>query len=224
MGVVQSSKGVLTPVSDQLLSEPVIVCRLAKATLGNRSTVNWDSYLQHYDNIRNDISRTIDGFDQYNTRVRHPGGFYLPNANREQRFSTASGKAQFNCAVFRDTLLAPGELIMMTIRSHDQFNTTIYGLDDRYRGIYNERRVILMNEEDMRERGLVKNDIVDLHGSYNGIERAAHTFIVVPYPIPRGCTATYFPEANVLVPIDSVAEKSNTPTSKHVILRVKKQS
>lgn len=224
MGVVQSSKGVLAPVSDQLLSEPVIVCRLAKATLGSRSMVNWDSYLQHYDHIRNDISRTIDGFEQYNTRVRHPGGFYLPNANREQRFSTASGKAQFNCAVFSNTPLAPGELIMMTIRSHDQFNTTIYGLDDRYRGIYNERRVILMNEEDMRERGLAKNDIVDLHGSYNGIERTAHTFIVVPYPIPRGCTATYFPEANVLVPIDSVAEKSNTPTSKHVTLRVKKQS
>jgi len=222
MGVVQSSKGVLKPVSDHLLSEPVIVCRLAKATLGSKSTINWDSYLQHYDHIRNDIGRTIDGFDQYNTRVRLPGGFYLPNANREQRFSTASGKAQFNCAVFTETSLAPGELVMMTIRSHDQFNTTIYGLDDRYRGIYNERRVILMNEEDMRERGLVKDDIVDLSGTYNGIERTAHTFIVVPYPIPRGCTATYFPEANVLVPIDSVAEKSNTPTSKHVILRVKK--
>ena len=223
MGVIQSSKGVLSPVSEQLLSEPVIVCRLAKATLGSRSTINWDRYLQHYDHIRDDIERTIGGFDQYNARVRHPGGFYLPNANREQRFSTASGKAQFNCTVFTEIPLAPGELVMMTIRSHDQFNTTIYGLDDRYRGIYNERRVILMNDEDMRERSLVKNDVVDLHGRYNGIERTAHTFIVVPYPIPRGCTATYFPEANVLVPIDSVAEKSNTPTSKHVILIVKKQ-
>lgn len=222
MGVVQSSKGMLGPVSEQLLSEPAIVCRLAKATLGGRSPIDWDKYLQHYDHIRDDIGRTIDGFEQYNTRVRQPGGFYLPNANRGQRFTTASGKAHFTCSVFSEPVLAPGELMMMTIRSHDQFNTTIYGLDDRYRGIYHERRVILINEEDMRERGLAKDDIVDISGHYNGIERTAHRFIVVPYPIPRGCTATYFPETNVLVPIDSVAEKSNTPVSKQVFITLKK--
>lgn len=223
MGVVQSSKGVLDPVSADLLSEPVIVCELAKACLGNRTKVNWDRYLQHYDHIRDDIERTIPGFEQYNERVRRPGGFYLPNANRQGKFDTASGKAQFSVSDVRITNLAAGELMMMTIRSHDQFNTTIYGLDDRYRGIYNERRVILMNQADMNARGLKETDLVDIYNHTDNIERVAHGFIVVPYPIPQGCTATYFPEANVLVPISSVAEKSNTPVSKMVIITVVKR-
>ena len=147
MSVVQSSKGVLKPVSDQLLSEPVIVCRLAKATLGNRSKINWDKYLQHYDAIRDDIESTIPGFENYNERVRIPGGFYLPNCNREGNFDTASAKAHFNIATFTSLPMKEDELMMMTIRSHDQFNTTIYGLNDRYRGIYNERRVIFMNQQ-----------------------------------------------------------------------------
>ncbi|WP_245999623.1 FdhF/YdeP family oxidoreductase [Paraflavitalea soli] len=222
MGVVQSSKGILAPVSDELLSEPAIVCRLAKATLGDRSTVNWDKYLEHYDHIRDDIEKTIPGFEQYNERVRIPGGFYLPNCNREGNFDTASRKAQFNIASPALLVLGKEELLMMTIRSHDQFNTTIYGLDDRYRGIYQERRVIMMNQGDMTARGLNKGDVVDLFNYHDGVERAAHQFIVVPYAIPAGCTATYFPEANVLVPINSVADKSNTPTSKHVVILVKK--
>lgn len=222
MSVIQSSKGVLSPVSNDLLSEPVIVCRLAKATLGNRSTIDWDKYLQHYDHIRDDIERTIPGFEQYNERVRLPGGFYLPNCNREGNFDTASRKAHFNIATPLTLQLAPDELLMMTIRSHDQFNTTIYGLDDRYRGIYHERRVILMNQGDMNKRGLQSGDVVDLFNYHDGVERVARRFIVVPYPIPAGCTATYFPETNVLVPIGSVADKSNTPTSKYVILQVKK--
>ena len=224
MGVVQLSKGILQPVSGQLLSEPVIVCRLAKATLGSRSSIDWDRYLQHYDHIRDDIERSIDGFNDYNKRVRQPSGFYLPNSSREGKYATASGKAQFNRAVFTPAELTPDELMMMTIRSHDQFNTTIYGLNDRYRGIYNERRVILMNEEDMKQRQLLKGDMVDLYNTYNGVERAAHNFIALPYPIPRGCTATYFPETNVLVPIDSTADKSNTPTSKGVVLKVIKKA
>jgi len=222
MGVVQSSKGILTPVSDDLLSEPVIVCRLAKATLGNRSTVNWDKYLQHYDHIRDDIERTIPGFDRYNERVRIPGGFYLPNCNREGNFDTISRKAQFNIASPALLVLGKEELLMMTIRSHDQFNTTIYGLDDRYRGIYHERRVILMNQGDITARGLANGDVVDLFNYHGGVERIARKFIVVPYAIPAGCTATYFPETNVLVPIDSVADKSNTPTSKHVVIQVRR--
>lgn len=221
-GVVQASKGVLEPVSKHLLSEPVIVCRLAKATLGARSKINWDEYGQQYDAIRNDIERTIPGFDEYNKRVRQPAGFYLPNCNREGKFSTPDKKAQFNIARVTNTKLAEDELMMMTIRSHDQFNTTIYGLDDRYRGIYNERRVILMNQVDMNASGLQNGDVVDLYNNHGGVERIAHKFIVVPYPIPQGCTATYFPETNVLVPITSVAEKSNTPTSKLVVLKVKK--
>ena len=222
MGVVQSSKGVLQPVSGSLLSEPEIVCRLAKATLGERSKVNWDSYLQHYDAIRQDIEKCIPGFENYNERVRKPGGFYLPNCNRDGWFATGSGKAHFNIATQTVQELKENELMMMTIRSHDQFNTTIYGLNDRYRGIYNERRVILMNQGDMNRLGFISGEVVDLYNYHGGIERVAKKFIVVPYPISQGCTATYFPETNVLVPINSVADKSNTPTSKLVLIQVKR--
>ncbi|MDQ3021169.1 MAG: FdhF/YdeP family oxidoreductase [Bacteroidota bacterium] len=220
--VVQSSKGVLKPVSKELLSEPVIVCRLAKATLGSRSIIDWDKYSQDYDTIREDIERTIPGFENYNKRVREPGGFYLPNCNREGKFDTASAKAQFNISTFTGLVQKEDELMMMTIRSHDQFNTTIYGLNDRYRGIYNERRVILMNEKDIAKRDLKNGDVVDLYNYHDGIERSAYKFIVVDYKIPEGCAATYFPETNVLVPITSVSDKSNTPTSKQVIIKIKK--
>lgn len=222
MSVVQSSKGKLKPISSQLLSEPVIVCRLAKATLGKRSKVNWDKYAQDYDAIREDIEHTIPGFKNYNERIRVPGGFYLPNCNREGNFDTPSAKAQFNIARFTEFPMQEDELMMMTIRSHDQFNTTIYGLNDRYRGIFNERRVVLMNQYDMNSRDIKDGDVVDLFNHHDGIERVAHQFIAIAYPIPRGNTATYFPEANVLVPITSVADKSNTPTSKQVIVKVKK--
>jgi len=224
MSVVHASKGILQPVSDSLLSEPVIVCRLAKATLGNRSKVNWDKYLEHYDHIRNDIEKTIPGFEKYNERVRIPGGFYLPNCARDGNFDTATQKAHFTVTQHAHVPLQNDELMMMTIRSHDQFNTTIYGLDDRYRGIYNERRVILMNQGDMDKRGLKKEDVVDLHNYTDGIERIARKFLVIPYPIPATCAATYFPEANVLVPISSVAEKSNTPVSKMVVIKIKPTS
>ncbi len=222
MSVVQSSKGILKPVSKDLLSEPVIICRLAKATLGTNTTINWDKYVQHYDAIRDDIERTIPGFEKYNERVRIPGGFYLPNCNRDGEFDTKSSKAQFNIANFEALKMGPNELMMMTIRSHDQFNTTIYGLNDRYRGIFNERRVIFMNQADLNSRDLKENDVVDLYNHHDGIERVAQKFIVIAYPIPKGCAATYFPETNVLVPISSVAIKSNTPTSKQVIIEVKK--
>jgi molybdopterin-dependent oxidoreductase alpha subunit len=222
MGVVQQSKGNLTPISEDLLSEPVIVCQLAKAVLGNRTKINWDKYLQHYDHIRTDIEKCIPGFTNYNSQVRKPGGFYLPNCNREGNFDTGSKKAKFNIALFKPSSLASDELMMMTIRSHDQFNTTIYGLNDRYRGIYNERRVILMNQQDIDERNLQNGDVVDIYNNEDGVERIARKFIVVPYPIPRSCTASYYPETNVLVPINSVAEKSNTPVSKQIVIKIKK--
>ncbi len=222
MSVVQSSKGVLGPVSDQLLSEPAIVCRLAKATLGKRSKINWELYEKHYDHIRDDIEKTIPGFEKYNERVRIPGGFYLPNCTRERNFDTPSQKAHFNIAHVPKPILEEDELMMMSIRSHDQFNTTIYGLNDRYRGIYNERRVILMNELDMTKRNLKNGDVVDLFNHHDGVTRVARKFIAILYSIPQGCTATYFPETNVLVPIGSVAEKSGTPTSKSVIIQVKR--
>ncbi|MBN8855052.1 MAG: hypothetical protein BGO55_25415 [Sphingobacteriales bacterium 50-39] len=222
MGVVQSSKGMLDPISTHLLSEPVIVCRLAKATLGRRSTIDWEKYLQHYDAIRDDIERTIPGFEDYNKRVWEPGGFYLPNAPREGKFTTPSQKALFSVVYPEKITLAAGELMMMTIRSHDQFNTTIYGMNDRYRGIYDERRVIFMHEDDVRAQGLQQGDIVDLSSHYNGVERVAHKFVVVPYSIPKGCAATYYPETNVLVPIDNTAAGSNTPVSKLVVIRITK--
>jgi molybdopterin-dependent oxidoreductase alpha subunit len=224
MGVVQMSKGNLTPVSAYLLSEPAIVCGLAQATLGSKSRVNWEKYNQHYDHIREDIEKVIPGFDNYNERVRNPGGFYLPNGAREGRFNTKSGKAHFNVANVTTQQLAADEFMMMTIRSHDQFNTTIYGLDDRYRGIYQERRVILMNIKDIIAAGLQPGDVVDLYNEFGGTERVVHKFIVVEYSIPEKCTATYFPETNALVPLNSVADKSNTPTSKLVILKIKKST
>lgn len=222
MGVVQMSKGKLKPISDQLLGEPAIVCHLAKATLGNKSKVNWDLYLQHYDYIRNDIELTIPGFENYNQRARVLGGFYLPNGPREGNFTTTTGKANFNVADVIYTRLEEGELMMQTLRSHDQFNTTIYGLNDRYRGVYNERRVIFMNEKDIQRLGFKGGDVVDLYNYFEGRERVAKKFIIIPFSIPEQCTATYFPETNVLVPINSTAEKSNTPTSKMVIIKIRK--
>jgi molybdopterin-dependent oxidoreductase alpha subunit len=222
MGVVQSSQGVNQPASEHLLSEPMIVARLARATLRNRSPLDWEQLVANYDNIRAAIERTIPGFENYNARVRQPGGFYLPNGPREGRFNTPSGKARFTVHPMPNHELQDGELVMMTIRSHDQFNTTIYGLDDRYRGIFNERRVVLMNAADVAELGFAAGDVVDLVGLYAGETRLAPRFIIVSYDIPRRCCATYFPEANVLVPLASVAEKSNTPVSKYVVIRLQR--
>lgn len=222
MGVVQMSKGNLQPISDQFVSEPAIVARLAKATFGNKSKVNWDLYLEGYDYIRNDIELVIPGFDNYNERVRQLGGFYLPNGARIGEFKTSTAKANFNVADVTYHNLADDEYLMMTVRSHDQFNTTIYGLDDRYRGISNERRVIFMNEQDIAKIGCKGGDVVDLYNHHDGVERVAKKFIIIPFSIPEGSTATYFPETNVLVPINSTADKSNTPTSKFVVLKIRK--
>jgi molybdopterin-dependent oxidoreductase alpha subunit len=221
MGVVSASKGNLKPISNNLMSEPAIVCHLAKATLGKKSKVDWDSYLQSYDAIRDSIEKTIPGFDAFNIRVRQPEGFYLPNGARINEFKTTTGKANFTVSNVETIALAPNEYLMMTIRSHDQFNTTIYGLDDRYRGILNERRVILMNKQDMQKANLQQQQIVDIYNYHDGVERVAHKFLVIEYNIPERCVATYFPETNVLVPIKSTADKSNTPTSKSVIVKLK---
>ncbi|MBS1543330.1 MAG: molybdopterin-dependent oxidoreductase, partial [Bacteroidetes bacterium] len=222
MSVVQMSRGNLPPISRDLLSEPAIVCRLAHATLGSRSRMDWRKFEGNYDLIREAIEKTIPGFEDYNRRVRQHGGFYLRNPVRDRTFRTENARAQFTLSTPREHLLKSGEYIMMTIRSHDQFNTTIYGLNDRYRGVHNERRVIFINEQDAAEAGLKKGDLVDLHNQHGGIKRTARKFIVVPFSIPRQCTATYFPETNVLVPIDSTADKSNTPTSKTVVITLTK--
>jgi molybdopterin-dependent oxidoreductase alpha subunit len=221
MGVVSPSRGVLDPVSEHLLSEPAVVARMARAVLGERSTVDWEALAADYDRIRDHIARVIPGFEDFNRRIREPGGFYLPHLPRDRReFTTTTGKANFTVHPIHPVQLEPGQLIMMSLRTHDQFNTTVYGLDDRYRGIYNERRVILMNADDIRELGLEAGQVVDLTSHFQDRQRVARQFIVVEFPIPRRCAATYYPEANVLVPIESVAERSNTPTSKFVIITV----
>lgn len=223
MGVVQRSRGKLEPISPHLRSEVAIVAGLAHTYFGSRSTVDWLALASDYDRIRNLIEQVVPGFDDYNQRVRKPGGFYLPNGPRdERRFNTKTKRAMFSANALPHTILPENELIMMTIRSHDQFNTTIYALDDRYRGIYNERRVVLMNSADIERLGFSDGEVVDLLNHTDGIERVAERFIIVSYDIPAGCVATYFPEANVLVPIDSYADRSKTPTSKFVPVTLRK--
>jgi len=218
---VQLSSGSLQPASPHLLSETQIVARLARATLHDRTTVDWEAVASDYDRIREHIERVVPGFEQYNERVRKPGGFVLPNSARQRVFKTANGKANFTLHPLPSLQLEPDQFVMMTIRSHDQFNTSIYSGNDRYRGITNGRRVIFLNRDDMLQANLKPQQRVDLISRFDGEERIAHSFTVVPYNIPRQCAATYFPEANVLVPIGSVAEKSNTPASKSVVINVR---
>jgi anaerobic selenocysteine-containing dehydrogenase len=222
MGVVELSRGVLEPAGRELLSEPAIVCRLARAVLGEKSKVAWEELAGDYDRIRELIARVIPGCEGYNEKVRRPGGFYLPNGAREGTYKTETGKARFTVHAVPRTVLAADEFLMTTIRSHDQFNTTIYGMGDVYRGVQGHRHVIYMNRQDMRDRGLVAGVKVDLVSNYGGVERVARGYAVVPYEIPRRCTATYFPETNVLVPIGETAEKSGTPISKSVVIRIRK--
>jgi molybdopterin-dependent oxidoreductase alpha subunit len=222
MGVVHQSSGHLSPISKHLLSEPVIVSKMAKATL-SKSTTNWDQLITNYDYIRNKIEATIPGFENYNTKVRKKGGFYLPNNARDNDFSpTTTGKANFSINKPSDITLTKDQFILMTIRTHDQYNTTIYGLNDRYRGIHNERRVVFMNPDDMKKENLSALESVDLISHFQGEQRIAKNFLVIPYHIPKQCTATYFPEANVLVPIQSKARISNTPASKGIIISIQK--
>lgn len=222
MGVVHQSKGHLQPASKHLLSEPAIVARLAEATLKN-STVQWSQLITNYDFIRNKIEATINGFDNYNVKVREKGGFYLPNNARENDFKpTATGKANFTINEPSDIVLKKKQFMLMTIRTHDQYNTTIYGLNDRYRGVLNERRVVFMNPNDMKKLGFEKLDKVNLISHFKNEQRIAEGFLVIPYSIPEQCTATYFPEANVLVPLKSTAKISNTPASKTVIITLEK--
>jgi anaerobic selenocysteine-containing dehydrogenase len=220
MGVVQVSRGSLEPASTELLSEPQIVARLARATLEHRTTVNWEELAGDYGRVRDAIERVVPGFDDYNARVREPGGFYLPNAARNRVFNTANGKAQFTVHELPEHRLEPDQFLMMTIRSHDQFNTSIYSSNDRYRGI-TDRSVVFLNEEDIAAAGLHARQVVDLVSHFEGEERMARRFTVVPYDIPRRCAATYFPEANVLVPVRNVALKSNTPVSKSVVISIR---
>jgi formate dehydrogenase major subunit len=222
MGMVHASSGVLTPASRYLLSEVAIVTRLARAVRGDDSPVPWAEFEADYDRIRTSIARVVPGFDDFNARVRVPGGFTLPHPPRDSRtFTTQSGRAEFTVNELVVLRPDPGCLILQTIRSHDQYNTTIYGLNDRYRGIHHGRRVVFVSPDDLATLGLADGDIVDLVSMWtDGAARRAPAFRVVSYPTARGCAAAYFPETNVLVPLDSTADTSNTPTSKSIIVRL----
>jgi molybdopterin-dependent oxidoreductase alpha subunit len=220
MGIINPSRGVLEPASGHLRSEPAIVAGLARATLGDRSRVDWDGLVADYNRVRDHIDHVIPGFERFNAQIAQDI-FYLPNAARDERkFNTDIGKAKFTVHPIPRNELPLGHYIMMTIRSHDQFNTHLYGLDDRYRGVFNGRRVVFMNVDDIAAAGLQRGQLVDLTSHHEGEERTARGFQVVPYNIPRGCTATYFPEGNALVSINSVAERSNTPVSKFVVISI----
>ncbi|CAL9565055.1 FdhF/YdeP family oxidoreductase [Streptomyces sp. enrichment culture] len=226
MGMVHASRGRLEPAGPRLLSEPSIVCRLARRVLGADSVVPWEEFEKDYATIRDRIARVVPGFEDFNARVARPGGFALPHAPRdERRFPTATGRANFTAAPVEYPKVPEGRLLLQTLRSHDQYNTTIYGLDDRYRGIRNGRRVVLVNPEDARALGHADGSYVDLVGEWSdGVERRAPGFRVVHYPTARGCAAAYYPETNVLVPLDATADTSNTPASKSVVVRLEQSA
>ena len=224
MGIVHSSTGTFKPASDKLISEPAIVSGIAGALESRleRSGIPWKNLSENYDLIRDLIENTIPGFEDYNVRIKSKSGFYLPNPPRDSRtFKTKNGLANF---VSSDITYAKSldKFMMMTIRSHDQYNTTIYGLDDRYRGIKNGRRVVLMNDKDIVNLGLSKGSMVDLSSEMKSGLVVSPNWFVVPYEIPEGNIATYFPESNILIPLDSVADRSNTPTSKSVPISITK--
>ncbi|MGR3933486.1 FdhF/YdeP family oxidoreductase [Streptomyces sp. BRA346] len=222
MGMVHASRGRLEPASPHLLSEPAIVCRLARRVLGPESATPWAEFERDYATVRDRIAAVIPGFEDFNAKVSNPSGFALPHAPRDsRRFPTATGRANFTAAPVEYPKAPEGRLLLQTMRSHDQYNTTIYGLDDRYRGIKNGRRVVLIHPEDARERGLADGAYADLISEWtDGTERRAAGFRVVHYPTTRGCAASYYPETNVLVPLDSTADTSNTPASKSVVIRL----
>jgi len=219
MSMVHSSRGRLAPGSEQLRSEVAIVTGLGHALFGE--DVGWARMGADYAVIRKHIEHVVPGFHAFEERVQSPGGFVLPNGPRDSRtFPTATGKARFTVNPPDVVDVPQGHLLLQTVRSHDQFNTTVYGLDDRYRGIKGGRRVVFVSSDDLRDRGLRDGDLVDLVSVWSDGERRAAGFRAVEYSTPRGCAAAYFPEANVLVPLDSTAEGSNTPTSKSIVIRL----
>ena len=218
---VQMSKGIFEPVSEHLRSEMWIVCRLAKATLGEKNGVDWEGFAADYDRVRAAISRVVPGFEDYNVRIRRPGGFYLPNPPRESIFNTPSGRAIFKASKLETTVVPDGKLLLTTIRSHDQFNTTIYGLDDRYRGISGGRMGHFINTRGIAEVCLRAGNKVGITSPWEKGQRRRKGGFGVEYDIPRGCAAAYFPEANPLVPLGSTARRSFTPTSKCIVVSVR---
>jgi molybdopterin-dependent oxidoreductase alpha subunit len=224
MSVVHASRGVLPPASDLLLSEAEIVARLAEATLAGHTQVPYRELAADYARVRDLIAETIPGFADYNQRVAVPGGFTLPNSARDLDFTKLGGRAKLTVQPLPELALEADQLLLSTIRSHDQFNTTVYDLNDRYRGVYGHRRVLLMNEADLAARGLRSGDKVHITSHFRNETRHARGFTVLGYDTPRQTAAAYFPEANVLVPAGHFADKSFTPASKSVVIRVSADS
>ena len=225
MGIVHSSEGRNQPASTDLLSEPAIISGIATAIEDriSMSNLNWTEIISDYDNVRNLIEETIPGFDDYNSRVRRRSGFYLPNGPRDSLlFHTDTGRANFRFHPITAINPKSGEFIMMTIRSHDQYNTTVYSENDRYRGVSKGRRVVLMNPLDAANLSLQSGDQLNLSSHFDGEIRQANNWYLIEYNIPRGNLATYFPEANELIPLTSTAYGSNTPTSKSVRVTVER--
>ncbi|MGM7668711.1 FdhF/YdeP family oxidoreductase [Microbacterium sp. A93] len=225
MSVISSTQGRLEPVSDHLLAEPVIIARMAEAVLGPDHRVDWKGMADDYDVIRDHCSRVIPGTEDFNRRVREKYGFVLPNPPRDRRqFATAQGKGQFTVRPLEYLAAPEGYLVLQTMRSHDQYNTTFYGLDDRYRGISGGRRVILIHPEDLVASGFADRELVDVVSSFSGEELRAEKFRLVSYPTARGCAAAYFPEANALVHRNLVARESNTPGFKAIMVRFERRT
>ena len=220
MGIVHMSKGSLEPSSQELLSEPDIIARLAEATVGNTSQIDWRWLISDYDRIRDLIEKILPEFSPYNKQVKRPGGFYLPNPAKQRIWETPSQKAEFSDAAMEQFEVPKDRFILQTLRSHDQYNTTIYGLNDRYRGIGMGRRIIFLNPDDMQTRQIAPVTLVDITSHWEDGERNVEKFYAIPYDIPQGTAATYFPEANPLVPIHSTALESNTPTSKSIEISI----
>lgn len=220
MGRVHRSKGRIQPASNNLMSEPEIIANIAKATLQGKYDVDWNALGEDYNLVREKISQVFTGFDNYTEKSKN-SGFDLPNHTRDGDFSKLpQGSVPFSICSLPEHHLDEDEFLLMTIRSHDQYNTTIYGMDDRYRGVYNERRVVFINPDDAKKFNLKKLNKVDIVSNYNDVQRVAKNFLVIPYNIPKGNLAAYFPEANVLIPNDQYADKSYTPISKSVKVKI----
>lgn len=222
VAAVQASYPKLKPVAPNLLSEISIITRLARAVLGDKHGIDWAGFERNYDTIRDHIANVVPGFKDYNRKVRQKDGFLLPHGPRDSRtFPTPTGKAMITVNDLEALTVPPGRLLLQTVRSHDQFNTTMYSLNDRYRGVKKGRHVVFVNPDDLTELGLGDGDYVDIHSEFaDGVDRVAKRYRIIAYPTAKGCVAAYFPEANVLVPLDATAEGSNTPASKSVIVRL----